>query len=512
MSGNQDMNFEDGFLGMFGLSISDLKKEKTKPQEKKGNTHEKKKSMRKSTGKNYSLPIKICAGHLSMEIPKNEENETLSESEVKKQIKTRFMELSGIYFNLVEFSPENGNDEDTTYFKLDIKYQEVIKENIKFPVKVIAGEYTMDISSEVPFQQIEDDWVALHHEYRGCFFHYVEKQSLLVPFMMPNTVAGKRYLCPIQVGFMGYNMTLTQEELEMDEEGTADLYDIQKKLSENMPEFQNCEFYYSEEDNFLYPIVSFQKKDIKEVQLPISVRIPGMSYDFDNTDFNKSTVTLEELRKKLEEFEPAYSKSRTEMQYDDRGFVVAILIGSRKGVTMTSRRKNQGTYFVQDRRGQMCRVTQMPYGFYSLCNNDVDFYFSAPRVPNRIFNQILAIFREAPAKEIALQIFFNPKEESYQLYQPRQNGTQCAVTFTRNYEMECEQVLMMDIHSHGKTSAFFSSVDNADEKGTQLYMVVGNIARGETFALRAGIAGYYAMLRVQEIFNIEEEEFYGRII
>lgn len=512
MSGNQDMNMEDGFLGMFGLSISDLQKEKAKPQEKKGNKQEKKKSVRKSTGKIYSLPIKICAGHLSMEIPKGDENETLSESEVKKQIKTRFKELAGIYFNIVEFSPENAKEEGTTYFKLDIKYQEVIKENIKFPVKVLAGEYTMDIPSEVPFQQIEDDWVALHREYRGCLFHYVEKESLLVPFMKPNTVAGKRYLCPIQVGFLGYNMTLTREELKLDDEGTADLCEIQKLLSKRMPEFENCEFHYAEEDNLLYPIVSFQKKDINEVQLPISVRIPGMSYDFDNTDFDKSTVTLEELRKKLEEFEPAYSKSRTEMQYDDRGFVVAILIGSRKGVTMTSRRKNQGTYFVHDRQGQMCRVTQMPYGFYSLCNNDVDFYFSAPKVPNRIFNQILAIFREAPAKEIALQIFFNPEEKSYQLYQPRQNGTHCAVMFTRNYELECEQVLMMDIHSHGQTSAFFSSVDNADEKGTQLYLVIGNIGHGETFAFRAGIAGHYVMLPVQDIFSIKEEKFYGRFL
>lgn len=70
---------------------------------------------------------------------------------------------------------------------------------------------------------------------------------------------------------------------------------------------------------------------------------------------------------------------------------------------------------------------------------------------------------------------------------------------------EQEKVLVMDIHSHGRFHAFFSSVDNHDEKGVRLYMVIGNLDRHKhTYALRAGMAGSFGTLDLSEIFSQEK--------
>lgn len=64
---------------------------------------------------------------------------------------------------------------------------------------------------------------------------------------------------------------------------------------------------------------------------------------------------------------------------------------------------------------------------------------------------------------------------------------------------------MMDAHSHGAMGAFFSSVDDHDEKGTRLFMVLGRLNREKPECrLRAGIAGFYKDLRLADVFEMEE--------
>lgn len=517
----QEMEMEDGILGLFGLTMEDVKKKNQKSAEDaKGKKTEQPgaKEKTKSSGKRYTLPIRICSGHLSMDIQGGEGEKTMGETEIKNHVRNRFKELAGLYFLLVDCKPSKipQNAENIkTFLKLDIKYQQITKEEkIKFPVTLVTGDYSMDVVEEKPLSEIEADWAALHSEYRDCKFYYDEKQNILVPFMTSNVAAGRKFSCPIRVGYLDQIVTFEEGELDCDEEGNADIQEIRKKYSERMeaPEFENCEFHYQEEDSCLFPVITFKKSDVKEVALPVTVRIPGVSYEFEVEDFHKKFATLEEVRKKLEEFEPQYTKERTELQYDERGFVVAILVGSRKGVKIHSDRKNQGKYFIKDRDGNECRVEQTPYGFFCSCScrNIAEFVFTGPKVPGYFLRTILHVMRRTPDKEIALQLFFNPKGGWYYLYQPKQEGTAGSVTFDRNYERECSEVLVMDIHSHGRMPAFFSSVDNADEKGTQLYLVIGGIGtKAESYAFRAGIAGKYAPLQLDDIFDIKKGVLYG---
>ena len=51
----------------------------------------------------------------------------------------------------------------------------------------------------------------------------------------------------------------------------------------------------------------------------------------------------------------------------------------------------------------------------------------------------------------------------------------------------------------------FRSDDN-DEKGTRLFMVFGNLDKKEiTHKLRAGIAGNYKMLKLSDVFEMEDK-------
>lgn len=51
--------------------------------------------------------------------------------------------------------------------------------------------------------------------------------------------------------------------------------------------------------------------------------------------------------------------------------------------------------------------------------------------------------------------------------------------------------------------AFFSSVDDHDEKGTRLFMVVGRLDGDAECRLRAGIAGFYRNVPVTDLFDLE---------
>lgn len=509
----EELNLDDGILGMFGLTMEDVQKKNQKASDEKtgkktGETDAGGKA--KQSGKRYYLPIRICAGHLSMDIREEDDGKTMAEKDIKNRIKSRYKELSGLSIALVSFKPtkipENAKD-IKTFLKMDFQYRQIKEEEkIQFPATVLTGNYSMDVEEEKQLSEIEADWCALHSEFMHCKFYYDEKQNILVPFMAANVAAGSRYDCPIRVGYLDQIITLAEDALECDEDGRASISDIRKKFCErtDAPEYENCEFSYQEEGNLLFPIINFKRKDVKDVALPATVRIPGVTYEFEKGDFGKDVVTLEELRNKLEEYEPQYTKERTEMQYDERGFIVAILIGSRKGLKIISERKNQAKYFVEDREGNACRVEQTPYGFFSSCKDDTEFIFTGPKVPGHLLQRVQHVMRKTPGKEVALQIFFHPKEQKYHLFHPHQKGDKSSVVFDRNYERESTHVLMMDIHSHGRLPAFFSGTDDADEKGTQLYMVIGCVGTNEeNYAFRAGIAGKYVPLQLEDIFDLK---------
>ena len=108
--------------------------------------------------------------------------------------------------------------------------------------------------------------------------------------------------------------------------------------------------------------------------------------------------------------------------------------------------------------------------------------------------------------EIVLTILSNPDRElylgvvwengGYHHVVPVQTGTPASVQYQR------PQHVLLDVHTHGRMSAFFSSTDDRDEQGFQLYMVVGRRDQPvQQVALRLGVYGYFALLDWSEVFD-----------
>jgi PRTRC genetic system protein A len=416
-----------------------------------------------------------------------------------------------------EDTADAGKNRDNTpakgcWIKLDISYKSAAEEeNIFIPVTVKAGNTFMEFTEEAAdsLAEIRERWTALHPEYENCKFHYDDKQNLLIPFVRGEAeIKGKKYSLPVKVGYLDDMVTYTAQDFGDDTLQSVTQEQIRKLYAVNHPEFDNAIFSYVEKINSLFPVINFKKTDeAAKYSLPLKLRGSGFVLDLETVDFEgKTEVTLEEVRVALEEVYPEFSKERTEMIYDERGFIIPVLKGSKKGLTVTSTRKNQNLFMVQGRDGNRYRIEQMPYGQFD-CREDgaeADFHLSAGKIPGSLFSEILRFFRKDPRREAAAQIFYDDKAGTYELHFPEQKADVCTVIFDRDMLLESEKVLVMDVHSHGQMNAFFSSVDDHDEKGTRLFLVLGKIGgRMPAWKLRAGIAGHYRELAFSDVFDME---------
>ncbi len=398
------------------------------------------------------------------------------------------------------------------WVKLDIQYQEVKKDQtITFPVTVKVGKHELEIKEKVSLEEIKAAWVREYPEYAGCHFCYDERNSLLFPYMLGGTeIKGKKYTLPVQIGYLDQKETYTGADFGDAELEQVTLAEIRKAYGKKHPEYENGMFVYNAEINLLFPVLEFKREMANErIGLPILVRGSGFTMTVEKKDLkNAESATLEEIRTVIEDIYPEFSKERTEMHYDERGFAIPVLKGSRKGVQIMNVRKNQGFFIVTGRDGFVYRIEQMPYGCFDCREDgsDVDFRMTERKIPYGILMDVVAFFKRNPRKEAAAQVFFNMETEEYEIYYPEQQVTSASVVFTRNHEMENDKVLVMDIHSHGTMNAFFSSIDDKDEKGTRLFMVFGNLDKKEiTHKLRAGIAGNYKMLKLSDVFEMEDK-------
>ena len=85
----------------------------------------------------------------------------------------------------------------------------------------------------------------------------------------------------------------------------------------------------------------------------------------------------------------------------------------------------------------------------------------------------------------------------YHLITPEQSGKPAEVKYER------VSSTLMDIHGHGTMGAFFSGVDDADEQGLGLYMVVGKLdTLLPEVEMRIGVYGYFAPVTMGDIFDV----------
>jgi PRTRC genetic system protein A len=108
-----------------------------------------------------------------------------------------------------------------------------------------------------------------------------------------------------------------------------------------------------------------------------------------------------------------------------------------------------------------------------------------------IYDVMFSILREEPGIECYMAVTW---EGAYLLRYPSQKGDGDSVQY------ECLRNTVMDVHSHGSMSAFFSSQDDQDEQGLRLSMVFGRMDTTPEYDLRLGVYGYFAPVSFDEVF------------
>ena len=115
------------------------------------------------------------------------------------------------------------------------------------------------------------------------------------------------------------------------------------------------------------------------------------------------------------------------------------------------------------------------------------------RIPFSLLETVLT-FLTGGGHELYLGVVW--QDGAYRKVIPEQTGQTASVKYQR------PRSVLLDVHTHGNMAAFFSSTDDRDEQGFQLYMVLGRLDQPvRQVALRLGVYGYFAPLDWGEVFD-----------
>jgi len=103
-----------------------------------------------------------------------------------------------------------------------------------------------------------------------------------------------------------------------------------------------------------------------------------------------------------------------------------------------------------------------------------------PLIPMREVMAIISFFRfymrNGSEQEALVNIYWDKQNREYVVDAPEQTVTKASVEGRENSDYINERYIhFMDIHSHNSMEAFFSPIDDKDEKATRLYTVIGRL-------------------------------------
>ena len=147
---------------------------------------------------------------------------------------------------------------------------------------------------------------------------------------------------------------------------------------------------------------------------------------------------------------------------------VICLIPSRDGQTYEMRRSELGEFIAP--KHKITEFSEVRAGFRP----------ALPRIPQELLRSIIGFFRsqmELGAEfEALVRIYWDRKEQKFIPFVPKQRVTKDRVTVRLTDEDlpdDTRYLYYADIHSHNSMKAVFSAIDDMDERGTRLYLVIG---------------------------------------
>ncbi|MEG2678977.1 MAG: hypothetical protein RR949_03490 [Oscillospiraceae bacterium] len=218
-------------------------------------------------------------------------------------------------------------------------------------------------------------------------------------------------------------------------------------------------------------------------------------------DLEKSKTFLDNLKKTKGETPECLVKPTVTMQ--SKG------IASYKGVfgsVEEAQASDKTICIIPARDGQVYELRKTEMGEFIAPKSNIlefgavraGFTPALPLVPKALMEQIITFFRsfmnEDGTFEALAHIYWDRQAEEFAVHIPKQQVSKAFVSADLSAETLPEERYLhyADIHSHNDMEAKFSHVDDADERATRLYLVVGRLDRFyPTITARVSCGGVY---------------------
>lgn len=137
-----------------------------------------------------------------------------------------------------------------------------------------------------------------------------------------------------------------------------------------------------------------------------------------------------------------------------------------------------------------------------------------PLIPRELMEQIITFFRclmsGRTEYEAMVFLYWDRQEEEFVVYVPKQTASKASIhaDLTDNTLPEDRYLHYADIHSHNSMAAKFSTTDDADERATRLYIVIGRLDRFyPDISARVSCGGTYLPIDTNLVVESVGEEF-----
>lgn len=131
------------------------------------------------------------------------------------------------------------------------------------------------------------------------------------------------------------------------------------------------------------------------------------------------------------------------------------------------------------------------------------FEMKCTRVPKKITTFILDVAREWAVKGLETLIHISRDEDGFWHAQvPEQNRSAASCRPTESGPGSSYERAFIEAHSHHAMKGRFSLIDDKDETGFRIYVVLGEVFQNPTIRVRVGVYGYFWEVPADWVFEM----------
>lgn len=145
------------------------------------------------------------------------------------------------------------------------------------------------------------------------------------------------------------------------------------------------------------------------------------------------------------------------------------------------------------------------------------FKFSLPKIPKEILSKQVSFYRATMKRcnqaEAYSIVMYDKEKQEYFLVIPKQKVSKGSVQYSQKDLREKypsnRYIEVISAHSHNTMGAYFSGIDDRDEQGDMVYMVMGKLDQpSPSFSIRANLYGKQCcFVSLEDIFDITLDEW-----